>query len=116
MERNSGSKHILPSLTPLQFGVLNGMMDDSEDVEQLYLMLRQQSTPLHDVIDAITYLLRNGFIEVSHTNDERIAPVNPINFAMIHHYWFSPTQKGQAAWDAFTNQKSRISSSRTHRE
>lgn len=82
------------------------MMDDSEDVEQLYLMLRQQFTPLHDVIDAVTYLLRNGFIEVSHTNDERMAPMNPIDFAMIHHYWFSPTQKRQGAWDAFTNDKS----------
>jgi hypothetical protein len=88
-------------ITQLQYGVLDGMMDDAEDVEQLYLGLRDQFT-LREVIDAVRLLLRDGMIEVKHTSDECIAPVNPNNSAMIHHYWFNPTAKGKAAWEAFS--------------
>ena len=87
----------MDSITQIQFGVLDGIMDDAEDVEQLYLGLHEQFT-LHEVIDAVTLLLRDGMIEVKYTNDERIAPVKPINLATIHHYWFGPTAKGKAAW------------------
>ncbi len=95
----------MDSITQLQYGVLDSMMDDAEDVEQLYLGLRDQFT-LREVIDAVTSLLANEMIEVKYTNDERIAPVSPINPAMIHHYWFNPTAKGKAAWEAFASANS----------
>ena len=96
---------MLPSLTPLQFGILNGLMDDCEDVEQLYLMLRPEYS-LAAIMDGIAVLLRQGFIEIKQSSDERIAPLNPVDYGLIHHYWFSPTSRGQIAWEAFRNCKS----------
>src|ERR1035438_6725708 len=36
----------------------------------------------------------------SHSNDEEIAPLAPLAFAALHHYWFGPTEKGKQAWKA----------------
>ena len=72
-----------PELTELQFTILNGMADDYEDVEQLYLfanrdfaeeehanvqgprMLLQIRFYLREVVDEISSMLRQGYIEAN---------------------------------------------------
>ena len=103
-------------LTELQFTILDGMADDFEDVEQLYLhanrdhaaeeqagvqfpqMLVQVRFPLRDIIDEIVNMLREGYIKANVSNDEELAPLRPLNFTLLHHYWFGPTRRGQEAW------------------
>jgi hypothetical protein len=94
-------------LTELQFTILNGMADDYEDVEQLYLYANQLqfssasaqvSFPLREVVDEIAKMLDEGYIEAKYSNDEKLAPLFPINFTAIHHYWFGATAKGMQAW------------------
>src|SRR6267142_2077068 len=81
-------------LTELQFAILNGMADDYEDVEQLYLnanrefaeeklssvqlprTLVQVRFPLRDIVDE-TNMLREGYIEAKYSNDEGLAPLRP---------------------------------------
>jgi hypothetical protein len=107
------------SLTQLQFVILDGMADDYEDVEQLYLfanrdfaeekharieyphkVLRDQY-PLREIIDEIAWMLREGYVEAKYSNDEEFAPLKPLYFAALHHYWFGPTEKGKRAWKAY---------------
>lgn len=82
-------------MTELQFTLLDGMADDYEDVEQLYLyanrefaaeteaniqfprMLIQVRFPLRDIVDEIANMLRQGFIEAKYSNDEELAPCVP---------------------------------------
>lgn len=103
-------------LTELQFTILDGMADDYEDVEQLYLfanrefaaerelnvqpprMLVQTRVPLRDLMDEIAKMVRQGYVEAKHTNDEQSAPFRPLNFEALYHYWFAATHKGQQAW------------------
>jgi len=110
-------------LNELQLTILDGMADDYEDVEQLYLyvngdfseeeraniqyprMLLQVRFPLRDLIDEISTLLNEGYIEVKYSNRERGAPFNepgkpirPVDFTELHHYWFGATEKGTQAW------------------
>jgi hypothetical protein len=99
------------SLTQLQFVILDGMADDYEDVEQLYLfasrdfaeekharieyphkVLRDQY-PLREIIDEIAWMLREGYVEAKYSNDEEFAPLKPLDFAALHHYWFGPPRK-----------------------
>jgi hypothetical protein len=104
-------------LTELQFTILDGMADDYEDVEQLYLyangefaeeianvqfprMLAQVRFPLRDIVDEITNMLREGYIEAKYSNDEQLAPLRPIDLTALHHYWFGATGKGMQAWKA----------------
>jgi len=104
-------------LTEMQFTILDGMADDYEDVEQLYLyanrepeevetgvqfprMLIQVRFPLREVVDEIANMLRQGIISVQYTNDEQVAPLQPINFSALHHYWFGATDAGTRAWIA----------------
>lgn len=105
-------------LSELQFTILDGMADDYEDVEQLYLyanrefseekqaniqfprMLVQVRFPLRDLIDEIANLLREGYVEAKYSNDEQVAPLRPLDFAALHHYWFGATEKGTRAWKA----------------
>jgi hypothetical protein len=88
-------------LTELQFTILDGMADDYEDVEQLYLYvnpnLPQVRIPLRDVVDELTRMLREGYIAIKHSNNEAIAPLNPVEFTALHHYWFQATDKGKEA-------------------
>ncbi len=111
-------------LTELQFAVLDGMADDYEDLEQLYLyanrefaaeteaniqfprMLVQVRFPLRDMVDEIANLLREGYIEAKYSNDEGLAPLRPMNFAALHHYWLGPTDKGKQAWKAYPTAES----------
>jgi hypothetical protein len=94
-------------LTELQFTILNGMADDYEDVEQLYLYANQLqfsstsaqvSFPLREIVDEIANMLSEGYIEAKYSNDEKLAPLSPINFTAMHHYWFGVTDKGMRAW------------------
>jgi hypothetical protein len=106
-------------LTELQFTILNGMADDYEDVEQLYLYanrdfaegvanvqfprtLDQGRFPLRDIVDEITNMLRESYIEAKYSNDEELAPLRPIDFSALHHYWFGATDKGMQAWKAYS--------------
>jgi hypothetical protein len=106
-------------LTELQFAILNGMADDYEDVEQLYLnanrefaeeklasvqlpqALVQVRFPLRDIVDEITNMLRQGHIEAKYSNDEELAPLRPIDSGALHHYWFGATDKGTQARKAY---------------
>jgi hypothetical protein len=105
-------------LTDLQFTILDGMADDYEDVEQLYLfgnrqfaaeeaaniefprMLLQIRFPLREIVDEIVNMLRQGYIEAKISNDEDFAPLLPLNLPALHHYWFRATEKGVQAWKA----------------
>lgn len=105
-------------LTELQFKILDGMADDYEDVEQLYLyansefaeeeernvefprMLIQVRFPLRDIVDEIANMLLQGYIAAKYSNEEQVAPLHPLNFAGLHHYWFGATDKGTQFWNA----------------
>jgi hypothetical protein len=102
-------------LTELQFTILDGMADDYEDVEQLYVyanrefaaetqagvqspyMLVQIRFPLREIVDEIASMLREKYIEARYSHDEELAPLHPLDFAMLHHYWYGATKKGQDA-------------------
>lgn len=111
-------------LTDLQFKILDGMADDYEDVEQLYLyanrdlaeeeharvqfprILVQVRFPLRDIIDEISKMLRQGYIEAKYSNDEEFAPLHPVNVAALHHYWFGATSKGKQCWNGHPGNES----------
>jgi len=90
------------------------MMDDAEDIEQVYLCVNHRyfettnslspEYPLRAIIDEITNLLRDGLIGAKYTNDESAAPLSKLNPSLIHQYWFSPTENGTAAWKAYSRQ------------
>jgi hypothetical protein len=106
-------------LTELQFAILNGMASDYEDVEQLYLnanhefageklssvqlprALVQVRFPLRDIVDEITNILREGYIEAKYSNNEELALLRPIDSSALHHYWFGATDKGTQARKAY---------------
>lgn len=112
------------NLTKLQFTILNGMADDYEDVQQLYLyanrvladegqaniqslrILDQVRFPLRDILDEIANMLREGWIEAKYSNDEELAPLRSLNFAALHHYWFGATDRGAKARKAQSADKS----------
>jgi len=98
-----------PKLRELQFTILDGMADDYEDVEQLYLYLNPELPrvrgPLRDVVDEIAHMLRDGYIAPKHSNNEAVAPLQPVEFTALHHYWFKATAKGTEAWQSFTRHK-----------
>jgi hypothetical protein len=94
----------MPLLTELQFLTLNVMMDDAEDVE-VYLTINRDCLPqprfsLGAIIEVIRLMVDEGYIEADYTNDARLAPLESLNVSLLHHYWFSPTQKGKQAWEA----------------
>lgn len=82
------------------------MMDDSEDVEQVYLFVNenrfatglQPEFCLREIIDEMKLMLEEGYINADYSNDEKLAPLGDVNQLMFHHYWFSPTQKGKEVW------------------
>ncbi len=69
------------ALTEIQFTILDLMADDYEDIEQLYLQANrgparkaetsvelprlslQVRFPLHDIVDGVATLVREGYIE-----------------------------------------------------
>src|SRR5690242_5078287 len=110
-------------LTDLQFTILDGMADDYEDLEQLYLyanrefaeesqatvefprMVIQVRSPLREIVDEIANMLDEGLIHARYSNDEKLAPLQPLDFTLLHHYWFGPTDKGTKAWKANRSDK-----------
>jgi hypothetical protein len=112
-------EHSNEQLTELQFTILDGMADDAEDIEQLYLfanrrfaeesssniqfpcMLVEVRFALRDICDEMAEMVHEGYIEAKYSNDERIAPLCPLDFTALHHYWFGPTAKGTTAWNGY---------------
>jgi len=99
----------LPRLTELQFQILNAVMDDAEDVEQIYLAVNSSSLetgsiqpehPLRDIIDELNSLLKKGYVEAPRFCNTSSLP-QPPDSSMLHHYWFSPTEKGKRAREAY---------------
>jgi hypothetical protein len=101
-------------LTELQSTILDGIADDYEDVEQLYLYANREFAeekqvanvqpprfPLRDIVDEITNMLREGYIEAKYSNDEELAPLRPLDLTALHHYWFGATNKRMHAWKAY---------------
>lgn len=106
-------------LTELQFAILNGMADDYEDAEQLYLSANRDLSeeqrkgvvfprkvlgehfPLHDLMDELRNMVRLGYIEAKYSNDEQVAPLSPLDFTALHHYWFGSTVQGKELWRAY---------------
>jgi hypothetical protein len=50
--------------------------------------------PLHIVIGEIANMLREGYIVAKYSSDEHLAPLHPMKFSSLHHYWFGATDKG----------------------
>ena len=93
-------------LTDLQWNILNVMMDDYEDVEQVYLSINRDALMargqpdhlLFVVVDEIRNLLASGHVKAEYTNDEGRTPVGNLNQELIFYYWIGPTDKGKQAW------------------
>jgi hypothetical protein len=85
------------------------MADDAEDVEQIYLTANRDSLgagstqpkyPLRDIIDGVNFLLKDGQIRAAFCNDPNLPSQVP--GGLMHHYWFSPTDKGEHTWATFS--------------
>jgi hypothetical protein len=95
-------------IAKLRCHILNAMMDNCEDVEQVYLSVNesrfetepQPEFSLREIIDEMKLMLEEGYIKVDFSNDEKLAPFGDINPSLFHHYWFSPTEKGKEVWAA----------------
>jgi hypothetical protein len=106
-------------LTQIQFTILDGLADDYENVEQLYLYANGEYVagaqaeghcprvvievrfPLRDLLDGIGEMLRAGYIAVQYSDDERVARVRPVDFSALHYYWFGVTEAGKREWIAY---------------
>jgi hypothetical protein len=97
-----------PRLTELQFLILNEMMDDAEDVEQIYLAVNGNSLeagslepahPLRAIIDEVSSLFKERYVEAPRFCNSSLP--QPLDSSLLHHYWFSPTEKGKQAWKAY---------------
>jgi hypothetical protein len=94
------------ALSELKFAILNAMMDDYEDLEQIYLTinrdaLKSKGQPDHllvTIADEILALLDAGLIEPRSSWKEDVAPISKLNRTAIHCYWFFPTEKGKNEW------------------
>jgi hypothetical protein len=95
-------------IAELRYHILNAMMDDCEDVEQVYLSVNesrfetepQPEFPLREIIDEMELMLEEGYIKADHLNGEQLSPPGSVNPSLFHHYWFSPTAKGKEVWSA----------------
>jgi hypothetical protein len=99
------------ALTELQSAIINAMMDDYEDVEQVYLGINRECLEttneptygqpkwrLVDMVDEMLRMWEDGLISAHTLSTEGAAPLNRIDHAGIHNYWFAPTEKGKAEW------------------
>jgi hypothetical protein len=97
------------ALSELQFAILDAMMDDYEDIEQVYLTinldaLRTKGQPDHllvTIVDELFALADAGLIEPRSSWREDIAPVAKLNRAAICYYWFFPTERGKDEWKQY---------------
>ena len=112
-------------LTELQFIILDGMVDDYENLEQLYLyanrefaeerkasvhhphILLQVRFPLRDIVAEVRNMLGEGLIEAKACNDKEVALPPLIDFSALHDYWFGTTARGIEAWKTYSGDKSR---------
>jgi hypothetical protein len=94
-------------IAKLRFCILHVMMDDAEDVEQVYLsanrdvLFKEPLQPrfaLRDIIDEMKLMLDEGYIKAHYSNDEKQAPLDNINLLLFYHYWFSPIESGKEVW------------------
>ncbi len=85
------------------------MADDFENIEQIYLQANEYCLDdsfinvqflLHCIIDEVMKMLEEGYIKAEISNNEIMAPLDKLNYAAIHHYWFGMTEKGRREWDA----------------
>jgi len=99
----------------LRFAILDSMMDDAEDIEQLYLSVNragfatgpfQPKFFLRDVVDEIVCLIEGGLIEAKYSNDQARCPLNKLEPTLLHHYWFAPTKSGMELWKRSKETKS----------
>ncbi|MGA2696268.1 MAG: hypothetical protein ABSE92_09405 [Terriglobales bacterium] len=92
-------------ITRLRVEILDAMMDDAEDVEQIYRSLNrtvleypnEPKHPLRAIIDELKYTFEEGLVKADYTNNESVAPLATVKFDLFHHYWFSPPEKGKNA-------------------
>lgn len=100
-------------IVELRFQILNTIMDDAEDVEQVYLSMNrdeflkelQPCYALRDIFDEMKLMLETGYIRVYSSNDEIGAPLENVNFTPFHHYWFLPTDAGKDTWQKASARK-----------
>ena len=93
-------------IAELRFQILDAMMDDREDVEQVYLAVNrsrfeseiQPQFCLREIIDEMKFMLDEGYIKADYSNNEKLAPLGDVKTSLFHHYWFSPTETGKEAW------------------
>lgn len=99
-------------IAELRFHILDSMMDDAEDIEQVYLSANsaellkrppQPRFPLREIVDEMKFMLQEGYIRAHFSNDEKQAPLDDVNLLLFHHYWFSPTQTGKEAWQLWVS-------------
>lgn len=97
----------------LQFEILDVMMDDCEDVEQVYLAINRQQLMANGqptellirIVDEMRCMLNEGLIEAQKSWDETVAPLKTLDLTYIHYYWFVPTQKGKEEWKVSKSQR-----------
>ncbi len=95
------------AIAELRFHILDAMVDDCEDVEQVYLCVNRvqfeaRNQPqffLREIVDEMKRMLEEGYIKADFSNDEKLVPLGDINPSLLHHYWFSPTKKGKEVWE-----------------
>jgi hypothetical protein len=96
----------LPDSQQLRILILNAMMDDAEDIEQIYIAINSERLQtggqpeifLRDIMDEIPAMLGEGLIKAEFSNDSKIAPLDRVNIRLLHYYWFSPTEGGKTLW------------------
>lgn len=97
------------SLTELQFTILDGMADDYEDVEQLYLYANRNFAEEEQASIDFPLMLVEGYIIAKYSNNEQLAPLHPMDFSSLHHYRFGATEKGTQYWKAYSAEGSQES-------
>lgn len=87
------------------------MMDDYENVEQVYLGMNREALGatkepnfgqpkyrLAAIVDEIASLVEEGFIRAHILSSAGATPLSQVDQTRIHDYWFAPTEKGKREW------------------
>lgn len=99
---------VVPRLTPLQFQILDALMDDAESVEQIFLAANwkwleagseKPRTTMKAIIDELKFLLKSGYAEAPRFCNPNLP--QPLDGARLQDYWFGLTEKGRQAWEAY---------------
>ena len=100
------------AVNDLMFDILNAMMDDCEDLEQIYLAVNRKELMANGqprillvrIVDEVVRMLDEGLIEAQRSWDETVAPLEKPDLIRAHYYWFGPTAKGREEWRARRDQ------------